>query len=121
MPISIDMASLKTIEYIAGLIALDTILGVILALAKGSFKFAVLGRWIETSALPYIGGLLVLAYLGNINQAMKDLFMAATATAAVKYLADIVSKLGSFGIAKDANPPLPPDVSSDASNSQSAK
>ncbi|MGC9030109.1 MAG: hypothetical protein ACP5LD_10605 [Desulfomonilaceae bacterium] len=108
MPVVIDLQLLKTIEYIAGLIVLDTILGIALAVTKGNFKFSEIARWLQTAVLPYLGGLLVLAYLSGLNPAMKDLFMAATATAVVKYLADIVGKLSSFGIAKDANPPLPP-------------
>jgi len=109
MPITIDIASLKVVGYISGLISLDTILGIVLAIAKGRFQFSAIARWIETAALPYLGGLLVLAYLGGLNQAMHDLFLAATATAVAKYLADIVNKLRSFGIAQDATPPLPPN------------
>lgn len=46
----------------------------------------------ETSLVPYIGGLLVLALFSNANAELGALFFTIAATITVKFIADITSK-----------------------------
>jgi len=85
----------RLLFYLVIAIALDTALGILKALVKGTFRLSQVARFLRTSVLPLIGtNLVVAAYamtLGNGNGAL----VATTATAAIAELvAEIGIKLG---------------------------
>ena len=83
---------LVALETVLGLILADFIFGVLLSLRNGNFSFSKLPRFVETSLVPYIGGLLVLALFSIVNTELGALFFTIAATITAKFLADIVSK-----------------------------
>ncbi|WP_088185872.1 hypothetical protein [Desulfosporosinus sp. FKA] len=85
---------LVTLETVLGLILADFIFGVLLSLRNSSFSFSKLPQFVETSLVPYIGGLLVLAVFSNVNAELGTLFFTIAATISAKFLADIVTKAG---------------------------
>lgn len=87
-----------TFLTLVGLICLDTVLGMILAIVKGTWKWNQVGHFLETSVLPYVTGLLGLGFLALLQPSMLAVFYSSATAAAVKFVADIVQKLNSFGI-----------------------
>ncbi|WP_088225599.1 hypothetical protein [Desulfosporosinus sp. FKB] len=85
---------LVTLETVLGFILADFIFGVLLSLRNSNFSFSKLPQFVETSLVPYIGGLLVLAVFSNVNAELGTLFFTIAATISVKFLADIVTKAG---------------------------
>ena len=83
---------LITLETVLGLILADFIFGVLVSLRNGNFSFSKLPRFVETSLVPYIGGLLVLALFSNVNAELGALFFTIAATITAKFLADIAAK-----------------------------
>ena len=83
-----------TLETVPGLILADFIFGVLLSLRNKNFSFSKLPQFVETSLVPYIGGLLVLALFSNVNTELGALFFTIAATITAKFLADIVTKAG---------------------------
>ena len=105
---------IHSFEVVAALIALDTLLGIFGALAKGKWNWSYLSHFLETSILPIIGSLLTLAALSFVQNSFLALFYAAAATATAKLLADIIAKINSWGVvAIPTNEPIawkPPDT-----------
>jgi hypothetical protein len=89
---------LQTVLVLMGLIALDTVLGWISALAKGQFHWHQVARFLETSILPYVGGLLALAAVGLLEPVALAGFYGSAAVASAKFLADIFQKISALGI-----------------------
>ncbi|WP_407311987.1 hypothetical protein [Desulfosporosinus sp. SB140] len=85
---------LITLETVLGLIFAYFIFGVLLSLRNSNFNFSKLPQFVETSLVPYIGGLLVLALFSNANVELGALFFTIAATITAKFLADIVTKAG---------------------------
>ena len=85
---------LITLETVLGLILADFIFGVLLSMRNKNFSFSKLPEFVETSLVPYIGGLLVLALFSNVNTELGALFFTIAATITAKFLADIVTKAG---------------------------
>ena len=85
---------LITLETVLGLILADFIFGVLLSMRNKNFSFSKLPEFVETSLVPYIGGLLVLALFSNVNTELDALFFTIAATITAKFLADIVTKVG---------------------------
>jgi len=96
--IHIPSMMITTFLTLVGLICLDTVLGMILAIVKGTWKWSKVGHFLETSVLPYVTGLFGLAFLALLQPSMLPIFYSSAATAALKFVADIVSKINSFGI-----------------------
>jgi hypothetical protein len=48
--------------------------------------------FMETSLVPYLGGLLVLAFFSSVNTELSVLFFSIAATVSAKFLADITAK-----------------------------
>ena len=96
--IHIPSMMVTTFLTLVGLICLDTVLGMILAIVKGTWKWNQVGHFLETSVLPYVTGLLGLAFLALLQPSMLPVFYSSATAAAVKFVADIVSKINSFGI-----------------------
>jgi heme A synthase len=90
---------IQAILITVGLICLDTLLGWIKALANHEWDWRKVCQFLQTSVLPYIGGLLALAVLALLQpDSMTAVFYASTAAADVKLVADIVSKISGFGV-----------------------
>ena len=85
---------LITLETVLGLILADFIFGVLLSMRNKNFSFSKLHEFVETSLVPYIGGLLVLALFSSVNTELGALFFTIAATITAKFLADIVTKAG---------------------------
>lgn len=115
---------LITLETVLGLILADFIFGVLLSLRNGNFNFSKLPQFVQTSLIPYIGGLLILALFSNANAELGTLFFTIAATITVKFLADIVSKASQLfsgiqiqspvTVAKSDSKPQPASVQQDA-------
>lgn len=82
-----------TLETVLGLILADFVFGVLVSLRNGNFQASKLPRFVETSLIPYIGGLLALALFSNANAELGALFFTIAATITVKFLADITAKV----------------------------
>ncbi len=74
------------------LVLADFVLGVLTSLRSGTFNLSKLPQFIETSLVPYVGGLLVLAFFSSVNTTLEVLFFSVTATITAKFLADITAK-----------------------------
>lgn len=83
---------LITLETTLSLVLADFIMGVLVALRNGNFSFSKLPQFIQTSLIPYAGGLLVLALFSKVNGELGALYFTIAATVTAKFLADIVSK-----------------------------
>lgn len=85
-------AALTTLEAVLALVLADFIFGILVSLRTGTFSASKLPQFIQTSLLPYSGGLLVLALFSNANTALGALFFTTATTVTVKFVADIVAK-----------------------------
>jgi hypothetical protein len=85
-------AALTTLEAVLALVLADFIFGILVSLRAGTFSASKLPQFIQTSLLPYSGGLLVLALFSNANTALGALFFTTATTVTVKFVADIVAK-----------------------------
>ncbi len=89
---------LQALLVTVGLICLDTLLGWTGALVKGTWDWKKIGQFLQTSVLPYIGGLLALAALAVLQPDTTAVFYASVAAADVKLAADIIGKIAGFGV-----------------------
>lgn len=83
-----------TLSTVLGLVLADFILGVLASFRSGTFKLSKLAQFMETSLVPYVGGLLVLAIFSGANATLSVLFFSIAATVTAKFLADITTKVG---------------------------
>lgn len=84
---------IATLGTVLGLVLADFLLGVFLALKAGKFQFSQLPRFMETSFVPYVGGLLILALFSSSNTELSALFFTIAATITAKFLADVGVKV----------------------------
>lgn len=89
----VDPKVSATLGTVLSLVLADFVFGVLVSLKNGDFSASKLPKFVETSLLPYIGGLLVLALFSNANAGLGALFFTIAATITVKFLADITSKV----------------------------
>lgn len=78
---------------VLGLVLADFILGVLGSFRNGNFSFSKLPQFMETSLVPYMGGLFVLALFSSANTELAVLFYSISATVTAKFLADITAKV----------------------------
>lgn len=88
--------ALVTLEGVLALVLADFLFGVLVSLRAGNFSFGKLPQFIQTSLLPYAGGLLLLAMFSKVNGELETLFFTIAATVTAKFMADIVSKVGTL-------------------------
>jgi len=89
----------QAILTVVGLIALDTVLGWIKAVVNREWDWKKVCQFLQTSVLPYVGGLLALAVLALLQpDGMMPVFFASIAATDVKMIADIVKKINEFGV-----------------------
>ncbi|MHB1654115.1 MAG: hypothetical protein ACYCVD_16815 [Desulfitobacteriaceae bacterium] len=89
----VDPKVLATLGTVLSLVLADFVFGVLVSLRNGNFSLSKLPQFVETSLIPYIGGLLVLALFSNANTELRALFFTIAATITVKFLADITTKV----------------------------
>lgn len=94
--VAIPADVLGALGLILGLICLDVILGIFLAISKKEFSPTKLAGFLETSILPYVGSLLMLGVFAAFVPQIQALFLTSTAAAAVKFLWDIKNKFMSI-------------------------
>jgi len=86
----------KVLAALAGVLALillDFVLGVLIAMKEGTFDVRKLPQFLESSFIPYAGGLLILALFSNVDPTLSVLFLTIAAAVYVKFLADIKDKV----------------------------
>lgn len=83
-----------TLLVVTGLIVIDTLLGVIKAVAGGSFDIRLLADYLKTGVLPYVGALAILgAGALYVQPELLGAIFAASALATIlKFAADIYDK-----------------------------
>ncbi len=90
---------IQALLTVIGLICLDTILGWIKAVVNREWDWKKICQFLQTSVLPYIGGLLALAVLALIQpDSMMVVFYTSVAAVNVKLIADIIGKIAGFGV-----------------------
>jgi hypothetical protein len=103
---------------VLGLVMVDFILGVMESFRSGNFSFSKLPQFMETSLVPYMGGLLVLALFSTTNTELTVLFYSISATVTAKFLADITLKVTQLFNGISIQSPI--TVSSTVSSTQAA-
>lgn len=96
----IGQGVIYTLLVVIGLIVIDTVFGVLKAIASRSFDARLLADYLKTSILPYIGGLAILGAgaLYVQPEVMGAVFAASAIAAIVKFGTDIYDKaVGMFG------------------------
>lgn len=100
--IHLPQGMLTGLLTVVALVFTDAILGAVSALMAYTFSWAKLGQFVETNLMPYLVGLLALAVVSLLptgqQGALQVAFYAALAASDVKFLADIVQKIASFGV-----------------------
>lgn len=83
-------------EMALGLIFLDLMLGIILAVSRGEFEPRMLPKFLKSSVLPYAGSLSLLAVFSSMIPEIKALYFTAVAAVNAKYLFDVKDKIFSL-------------------------
>lgn len=87
-----DKATFITLGTVLGIIVLDTLLGIITSISQKQFDIRKLPQFLQTSILPYIGGLTILAVF-SYDVTVKPLFYTAATATTAKYIAEIKDKI----------------------------
>ncbi len=93
MEFELDLQVLNSLLLVLSVILVDTLLGIIRAIARQEFDVRVLPQFLQTSVFPYVGSLIVLAVFSFFVPEIKALLMTAAAFLLAKYLAEIKDKL----------------------------
>jgi hypothetical protein len=83
---------------ILGLIILDTILGIVLAIKNRTFDWSRLSDFLNSSILMMFGGYLVLGIVGLAESSLQAAVPLSMAVIDAKLIADIVNKLKACGL-----------------------
>lgn len=81
----LDITVLKALEVTLCVILFDSLIGVFLSLAKGSFSFSKLPSFLSKAVLGFIGGLIVLAFMTKVDPRLAYVFWGAVAFVNAKY------------------------------------
>jgi len=73
-----------------GFIITDTIFGYLLAYKEGVFDWSKAPQALATNIAPYMGGLILLAFLSLISSELESVFWVATAGVSVKFGKEII-------------------------------
>lgn len=80
------------------LILADFVLGVIVALKVGTFQFAKLAQFLNTTVLALMGGYFLVGLVALVEPSFKNIVVAAWGLLDVTLLAGITGKLGALGV-----------------------
>lgn len=90
-----------------GLIGIDFLMGVIVAIKNRTFDWQLLPKFLGTHVLPEVGGLIVLA-AGSGIPAIRAAFLTTLAAVTASYVASINDKrIALFGVVPGPVPPPP--------------
>ena len=93
-----DKAILWSLGTVIALIAIDTLMGWIIAFSKGEFDLRLAPQFLKTKVLPYVGPLVLLAIGAMSLEVIKAIYYPAALAATGAFGADIKDKLiGVFG------------------------
>jgi len=85
-----------------GFIATDTLVGWLLAYKEGNFDWSKAPQSLATNILPFVGGLIILAFFALINSDLESVFWIGCAGVSVKFGKEIivekVKKLFNLGV-----------------------
>lgn len=86
--LDIPMELVNTLRVVVGLIVLDALLGVALAVKRKEFDWEKLPQFLATNIFPYVGGILAtgLAAVVAGGKDVPELFYAVGAIASARYL-----------------------------------
>ena len=96
-----DMMVLHALLGVIAIVLADFLLGVLLAFVNGEFELTKLPLFLKENLLPYVGALLILAFISTVSPAVKIIFFVAVGLATLKFLADLKTKLTSIGMFKE--------------------
>jgi hypothetical protein len=90
-----DKATFITLGTVLGIIVLDTLLGIVTSISQKQFNIRKLPQFLQTSILPYVGSLAILAVF-SYDGTIKPLFYAAATATTAKYIAEIKDKISNI-------------------------
>jgi len=73
-----------------GLIVVDTLVGYLLAYKEGTFDWSKAPQALSTNVVPYIGGLILLAFFALINSDLESVFWLGCAGVSIKFGKEII-------------------------------
>jgi hypothetical protein len=102
---------LASLGGVLTLILADFVLGVLVAMKSKTFDVRKLPEFMESSFVPYAGGLLILALFSSTDPTLEVLFFAISAVVYAKFLADIKDKIAQLfaGISIQVQSPIEVD------------
>ena len=90
----LDLPLITALVVVISTILIDTLLGVFKAIRENEFDVRELPRFLRTSVLPYIGGLIVIGLAAEyVGKPYILMFHTIAAAVFVKYIAEIKDKL----------------------------
>jgi len=93
MYFTLDMVIVWAFVSVLAVIALDTLLGIMLAVSKSEFDPRKLPEFLRSNLLPYAGALMLLAIGAMSLDVIKALYFPSVAAANYKFLTEIKDKL----------------------------
>jgi len=91
--IGFSPAMVKALVLVTVLIAVNLLLGIVVAIRERQFDWLVLPDFLRSAVIPVLGGLVVLAAGAVVVPEIEALYFAAAAAAAAKYLKDVKDKV----------------------------
>ena len=100
----LNMEIVWTIVGLVGLVLLDALLGISLAIKRGDFSWSEIARTLKANVLPYVISLAAMGAVASVAQAgpadvMVGFFYAFAAAYTIKLVSDLTSKVKDlFGV-----------------------
>ena len=91
--LDLDMTIVYTLLAALSVIVIDTLLGIVRAVAAGDFDVRYLPKFMQTALLPYVGSMLILAVFSVFIAEIKALLMISAGFVIPKFLAEIKDKM----------------------------
>lgn len=98
--LDLDMTIVYTLLAALAVIVVDTLIGIVRAVAAGDFDVRYLPKFLQTAVLPYVGSMLILAVFSVFIAEIKALLMISAGFVIPKFLAEIKDKLVSMSMHK---------------------
>ena len=77
---------------VTAIIAADTVFGILLGVKNKEFDVRLLPQFLITGVLPFLGSLLILAFLAYFINPFEGMFYTAAVFIVAKYLGDLLEK-----------------------------
>lgn len=75
----------QSLVIVLSSIVVDTVLGILVAIKKKEFNVSLLPNFLTSNILPYIGGLIILAFISSYLTELEYLYYAAAAAVTLKF------------------------------------